>query len=192
MFNGPSYVEYRKPQLQGHPFFETDKLTEGDVYYDGAWFRQVPIRYDVITDEVMTDNGGALQKLLPGKLASFILNGHTFVRFERDSLAGGSMQTGYYDLLFMDTVSVIAKRSKLAQERVERGQVTGEYEVTDKYYIWKAGTYYQVNSKGTLLDVFQDKKKQVRKHLQAKKLRFNKQKEEAIIEAARFYASLQK
>ncbi len=191
LFNGPAYINHSKHYFRDHQFFITDSLSEGAAFYDGAWHTGVPLLYDLITDEVITANQGALQKLLPEKLTSFSIKGHTFVHLPKDSLANTPLQPGMYELLYSQTTKVYAKRSKQPQELVEKGQMTGFYVPVNKYYILKDGRYHPVGSQSAVLKVFKDEKKPLKKHLNAQKLRFSKQKEAAIIEAATFYDAQQ-
>ncbi|MFT2007998.1 hypothetical protein ACMA1I_04925 [Pontibacter sp. 13R65] len=187
VFNGPEYIQHHKHFFKGHPFFITDSLTQGGVYYDGAWHCPLPLLYDVVTDEVITANQGALQKLLPEKLKAFRLRGHSFVYLPKDSLAGSSLQPGIYELLYNHATKVYARHSKQAQEFVEKGQMAGTYEPATKYFILKEGRYHPVNSQGSVLKVFEENKKLLKKHLNSRNLKFGKQKQEAIVEAAKFY-----
>src|SRR5690349_14742788 len=53
LYTGSRYVRdyYR---VKGHPFFETDSLGKGDVFYNGVLYKNVDLLYDLSHDNVVT------------------------------------------------------------------------------------------------------------------------------------------
>ena len=192
LYNGTEYVSAWKPYLEGNQFFASEEFTRGAIYYDHAWYQQVPMLYDVLTDEVVIihNSSGKKMTLISTKVDTFQLHGHTFVRYSTASSGAAGLQPGFYDVLYNNSIGFLARRSKNIQERATSSGMEGEYRVGDKLYIRKNDAYYQVSSKRSVYKVLDDKKKQLRKYAAAHKLKFRKKREETILALVKYYSSL--
>ena len=193
LYNGSEYVDYDH-YIEGHQYFESDEWEGGSVHYDGTLYRDVPLLYDVRLDQVVTENlAGPLRiRLVPEKVRYFTLLGHTFVRIVADSTTQGGMRTGFYDQLYDGNVQVLAKRVKLIHEQITSGRVERDFYERNRYYIRKGGQFYAVKRKGSVLGVFDDRKKELQKFLREQKIRYRKAPESAMVQLARQYDVLTK
>jgi hypothetical protein len=192
LYNGTEYVDYRQFYLKGHQFFESNQFAKGDIYYDGAWHKQVPILYDVVLDEVIIphNSSGSKIKLIYSKVDTVNIWDHTFVQYKSTGAEQELLPPGLYDLLHQGSVKFLVKRSKNIQERTSINGMEGEFRVGDKLYLGKDSAYYQVSSKRSVYKVLHDKEKLLRKYASAQKLKFRKNKEEAILALVQYYSSL--
>ncbi|WP_207431246.1 hypothetical protein [Sabulibacter ruber] len=192
LLNGPEYVDIRRANREGHPFFLIDEKTPGSVQYDGAFYEGVPLLYDIVLDEVLlARNGLVLQKLVKEKVAGFQLGGHKFVRVVvPDTASNTALRTGYYDVMHDGTTKLLVKRLKERQELIEDQKVLEKYGPIDKYYIQQGTTYHQVKSGRSVYNVFSDRKKELKKYARTKKFNFRRQREEAILGLVLYYDSL--
>ena len=192
LYNGTEYVDYKKPHLKGDQFLISKSVARGNVFYDGTWYTQVPMLYDLVTDEVVVphNSSGLMMKLISGKVDTFQLHGHTFVRHKAGSTGQAMLGPGFYDLLYNHNVQMLVKRGKTIQDRATSTGMEGEFRVSDKFYIQKDGSYHPVSSKGSVLRVFKDKKRQLQKFASSQKLKFRKEKEAAILAMVQYYDSL--
>lgn len=192
LYNGTEYIDYKRPYLEGDQFFISKAVVPGNVFYDGSWYTQVSMLYDLVTDEVIMphNSSGLMMKLISSKVDTFQMHGHTFVRHKADSAAQTLLQPGFYDLMHSDNSQFLVKRIKTSQERATPTGMEGEFREGDKFYILKDGKYHQVNSKRSVYKVFKDKKRQLQKFASAQRFKFRKQREEAILALTRYYDSL--
>ncbi|MFT3825764.1 MAG: hypothetical protein QM731_17725 [Chitinophagaceae bacterium] len=191
LYNGPEHLGYPSTYI-GHGYFLTNELQKGSLVYDGLYFKDVPMMYDLYKDEliIMHFNGYTKMSLLNEKLQSFLLNGHQFVYIAHDSLRV-PLASGLYDNLYSGSSTVYAKRYKLIEERVT-DHIEREFIEHTSYYILKNGTYYSVKTYSGLLNIFKDHSKEVRQYLRKNRIRFRKNKETAIVNAAKYYDALKK
>ncbi|NDK56759.1 hypothetical protein [Pontibacter fetidus] len=194
LYTGPEYYSPAKHYMTGHQFFNEKLLRKSAVFYDGTWFTDVPLLYDVVLDEVVTIHQGTgyFQKLIKEKTGAFVTDGHTFINLTADSVAGTDMPPGYYDLCYKGSVKVLARRKKEQQERATINGMEGEYLTVDKFYIWKDGIYYPVTRKSTMLKVLQDQKKELNRFARTNNLKFRKNREASIVKLAQLYDTLKK
>jgi hypothetical protein len=193
LYNGSEYVEYDH-YIDGHQYFGSDEWEDGVIHYDGALYREVPLLYDVKLDQVITENlAGPLRiRLVSEKVRYFTLLNHTFVRIVADSTQQGGVRTGFYDQLYDGNVQVLAKRVKLIHEQITSGRVERNFYSRDRHYIRKAGQFYPVKRKGSVLSVFDDRKKELQKFLREQKIRYKQNPEAAMVQLARQYDALTK
>ncbi|MFC6999243.1 hypothetical protein [Rufibacter roseus] len=190
LFNGPQYVDYRKQNRDGHQYFFHDEVATGKVLYDGVVYANVPMLYDVVRDEVVIEMNGFLkQKLVSEKISEFNLHNRYFRRvIAQDST---SLSTGFYDVLHNgNATDLLAKRRKVIEYVIEDNKELEKFISKDKFYIGKNKKFYLVNSKSSVLKVFSDKKKELKKFARANKLQFRKAREAAILALVQHYDSL--
>ncbi len=193
LYNGSEYVDYDN-RIDGHPYFESDEWEDGAVHYDGTLYRGVPLLYDVKLDQLVTENlAGPLRiRLVPEKVRYFTLLNHTFVRIVADSTGEGGVRTGFYDQLYDGGVQVLAKRVKLIHEQISSGQVERHFYGRDRHYIRKGNQFYPVKGKGSVLSVFDDRKRELQRFLREQKIRYKQNPEAAMVQLARRYDALTK
>ncbi|PKV76432.1 hypothetical protein [Pontibacter ramchanderi] len=192
LYNGTEYFVPVKSYVKGHQFYQDKVYQNGTVKYDGAWFKEVPMLYDLMQDELIIVNHGSgqPQRLVKNRIESFKLHGHTFVRIEPDSTTGLSIQSGFYDLLYSGETQVLMKREKTLFERASTEGMEGEYRDASKFYLVKDGIYHPVSNKRSVMRVLRDQKKPLNKFAKANRLRFKKEREYAIRKTAEHYDTL--
>ena len=191
LYNGSEYI-FTNHGIAGHPFFESELPVKGSVFYDGAFYQNIPLSYDLVSDEVfITAPGQAFNlKLIDIKIRYFSLLNHTFVRINQDSTINGvPLSTGYYDLLYNGKVTVLAKRLKRTKQgfRAEDIITYAEY---NEYTVKKNNTYYNVDSKRSLINLFSDQKDKIKKFIRKNGLSFKKNPENIIVKTAEYYGQL--
>jgi hypothetical protein len=193
LYNGAEYFVPVKHYVEGHQFFKDKAFQKGRVLYDGSMFVDVPMLYDIMNDELVTvhTGSGLTQKLVKQKVASFSLHNHNFIYIEVDSMTSLSMASGFYDLLYEGEIRALVRREKTLQEKATIGGMEGNFTAIDKYFIWKDGIYHPVRSKGSVLRVLKDQRKQLNRFTNANKLRFGKGREDAILKLVQHYDTLQ-
>lgn len=193
LYNGTEYVDYSKPFLEGDQFFVSKAVVRGNIFYDGTWYTEVPLLYDLVMGEIVMphNSSGLMMKLVNDKIDTFQIHGHTFVHLKGDSASQALPQPGFYDLMYSNDTQFLVKRSKSIQERAGQGGMEGEFKPAYKFYIRKEEVYHQVSNRRSVYKVLKDKKKQLQKYASANRLKFRKEKKEAAILAlTRYYDSL--
>ncbi|MER2997784.1 hypothetical protein [Pontibacter populi] len=192
LYNGAEYFVPLKGYIKGHQFFKDKSYEKGAVLYDGAWFYDVPMAYDVALDEIVIAHagGGYSQTLVKPKVQEFTVNDHTFIHLKADSVAGTPLQAGFYDLLYDGDVKMLVKRKKVLKERATADGMEGNYEVADMYYLLKNGKYHEVGNKSSVLKVLGGEKKLLNKFARTNNLHFKRQREEAIYKLTQYYDTL--
>ncbi|MBA4167185.1 MAG: hypothetical protein H0X41_06535 [Chitinophagaceae bacterium] len=189
LYNGLDRTFY-DPAIKGDPYYLSDSLMEGSVLYDSMYFENVPMLYDIYKDELTVRHfKGYKIVLLNEKITSFSISGHHFVAHEYDKNAGFGMHSGFYDHLYAGKTMVLARRTKLLNEKIT-SQVEQEFLPHDNFYIWKDGAYRSCATYHGLLDILKPGSKDIRHYLKKNKIKFRNDPEKVIVTAVRFYDSL--
>ncbi|HMH34756.1 MAG TPA: hypothetical protein VK543_17090 [Puia sp.] len=191
LYNGSEYMLYSLYDKQDSKnlYFQSIFLQNGDVFYDGTLYQDVPLTYDLLHDDLVTTRykQNYRIRLNADKVGYFKLAGHQFVRIIDDTAQRLPFGTGYYDLMYNGKSAVLVKRRKRLEERLSSAGNFVNYLADDRYFIRRDGSYYPVWTKRSVLDVFKDKKKELRKYLRKNKITFAPFPEFGIVKASEYY-----
>jgi hypothetical protein len=192
LFNGPEYDLY-SPTIKGNAYFsDINNFTPGTVIYDGIFYKDVPMMYDLYKDvvAVLLYNKFSRFALLNERVQSFDLLNHHFIYIRTDSLNANSINTGFYDQLYSGNLEVLVKRSKAIQNTTGLNTIETYFTSGKSFYLKKGNNYYSIGGQGTLLGILKDKKKELQQFIKANKIKFNKTPEEAMVAIAARYDEL--
>ncbi|UYQ95042.1 hypothetical protein MKQ68_08035 [Chitinophaga horti] len=194
LYNGSEYVPFPFPLNEGIPFFISDSMKVGDVSYDGMHFRQVPMMFDMVKDQLIVQESGSFFKiyLVNEKIAQFSLLGHTFVRIVPDSVNARTMTTGFYDRVYQGKTGVYVKRQKMIQETTNNEGIRRTVNDMIRYYVLMDGRYHPVKKEKSVLALLGDEKKEVRQYLRKNKVRYKKDRATALARTMAYYDQLTK
>lgn len=190
LYNGIDHLGY-SPKIKGHAYFEVNDLRNGSIVYDGMYFGNVPMMYDLLKDQVVILHFNNLMRmaLINQKVKEFTIGDHHYIRLVKDSAGSQPLETGYYDEIYKGKTAVLARRSKFINETVT-DHLEQEFIAKNSYYIKKDGNFKTVKSYKWLLGVFGDKARDVRRYLKKNRIKYRKDKETAIAKAAAYYDTL--
>ncbi len=188
LYNGfePSSYNY---QTKGHPFFLTDQMEKGSIWYDGFKYKDRLLSYNLFQNEVITMHFNNVYRfsLINEKLQSFSIGDHIFVKLDADSGNGSVISTGFYDRLYNgQSVSVFAQRTKSLEEHITAQNLETYFVQHNRYFIKIGGTYYLVSNKKSVLKLFGKQKKQIQDFLRKNKIKFRRDREYAMVRIAGF------
>lgn len=190
VYEGNEYIVHDH-RIKIHPFYPTDSLQTGTITYNDIPYHDVAMHYDIVRDEVAVrppESGYQIQ-LRSNKISRFSLGEHQFIRLMGDSATG--IPAGFHEILYNGNQSVLAHRVKTIHEDVSSGTYKGDYIPKDQFFIRTADGYHEVKTKRSLLSLFPDQSRALRKYLRTNKLKFNDaQREEAITKAVQQYDEL--
>ncbi len=193
IYQGMAYDHYWNKVL-GSPFFLNERLVPGIILYDGAWYENVPLAYDLLKGVVVTRSfsNDADISLVGERVNFFSIDGHEFIRLVKDSNQTSLPNSGFYERLYMGKASVFEKREKKIKQSLKaEDNITGFVEY-DEYYIQKDSRFYRVESESDLQRIFKDQRVEIRKLLNRRDMHFTKDPAKVIIQVAAYYSNLKK
>lgn len=191
LYNGGRYV-LPKQTFEQHPYFHSEDWITGSLLYDGEYFHDVPLMYDLVNGALITEHfpSGHPIRLVREKLEHFSVADHYFEKIINDSVSGSLPGTGFYDVLYNGESKVVASRSKFLREKIEGTIVTFTYEEKNRYFVLRNGVFFPVRSKGSVLKLMDDRRQELRKHLKQQKIVFSDNRERALKSLAEHYDTL--
>lgn len=192
LYNGSEYVPYPFALNEGSHFFMSDSLLRGTVSYDGMFFEDVPMMFDMVKDQLVVQQVGNFFRiyLVNEKLSEFTIAGHTFVRIVPDSLNARVMSTGFYDRLYQGKTGVYMRTQKMIQEATNNDGIKRTINQVVRYYVLKDGKFHPVKNEKSVLALMGDQKKEVRQYLRKNKIRYKKNRANAIARTVAYYDQL--
>jgi hypothetical protein len=195
LYNGPEYYFY-DPYLKGNAYlFDLNTFSKGSVYYDGMFYGDVPMLYDLYSDQlvVLLYNHFSKFSLLKERVKSFDLLNHHFININADTIAHNpaNMKSGFYDELYEGRSAVLVKRSKSIQ--VNTGGTLGAesyFNPSKDFFLKKNNTYYSFGKQGSLLDLLKDKKKELQQYIKANQIKYRRDPEDAMVKIVSYYDHL--
>jgi hypothetical protein len=185
VYNGLEYYLH-PPAYKGSAYFQGKTMfMPAIVCYRGTWYKDVPVLYDMFTDEMVSELKDSLYTLRADRTSDIYLSGHHFIYLKASE--SKNLPAGYYDQLYNGRSAVLVKRARTVLNRVTQQGVEVIYEDQDAIYIKKGEKYIQVNSKGSVLDVFKDKTKQLKQYLGDNKIAYKKDREASVVKLAGYY-----
>lgn len=191
LYNGPLYELYARAFTEGHQYYVSASYNNGSVSYDGMEYLNVPMKYDIIRDElvILHPNGFPLN-LSKEKVDSFSFPDHRFIKLKNIKIPGYIDSVGYYNILYSSpAISFFIKRRKYIQESSGRSSIETKVYAKNFYYIFKKGIYHQVKNKKSVLELLKDKKQETQHYIKSNKLRF-KSFEQDVLQIVTHYDQL--
>ena len=188
VYEGNEYIAHDH-RIKIHPFYSTDSLQNGTLVYRDVRYSGVPILYDIVRDELSIQPPESGYRIRPHteKIESFTLGPRQFIRLTGDSTSG--IPTGFYEVLHNgEPVRLLAQRKKTVLEDISSGVYKADYVPKDRFFVQKSGSYYEVKTKRSVLSLFPDQNKSLRKFLRASKLKFkDEQREATLVKVIQWY-----
>lgn len=193
LYNGPEY-NFHDHAIQGSAYFlDVNSFTPGNVNYNGILFNDVPILYDLNTDQVavMLYDHYTMFSLLNEKVESFEYLNHHFINISSDTVSQNPvMKPGFYDELYSGRSEVLVKRSKAILVQSGPSGPEKYFSPSVDFYLKKNNVYYNITGKSELLKVLNDRKKEIEKYIRDEDLNYRKNPEEALVKIAAYYDRL--
>lgn len=182
IYNGNAYIEYRQ-QKDEHPYFIDDWI-EGEIIYENEQYENIPLLYDLSNDKVITDHQYNINKLqlISSKIKSFTIQQHHFVNLLEENIP-----TGFYELLYDGETKTYVQWRKILQETIIGQTIEKRFDDKSIYFIRKEGKMIAVKSKKSVLNVFANKKSELRKFLHTNHIQFKTDRANNISKMAQYY-----
>ncbi|AHM61510.1 hypothetical protein D770_16280 [Flammeovirgaceae bacterium 311] len=212
LYHGREYIGFDN-RIEGHAFFLNNEWRNGNLYYKGQLYQQVPMLYDIAAEELVVQHYAGVFKIRLFKelISYFELSGHHFINIAAvdpaagvpaagndaasgavvNDAKGSPMIPGFYDLLYQGDTQLLVKRRKNIKETFMDRMIHREFDQKNLYFIKKEGAYYPVKSRGSALRVLGDQKKEVRQFLSRNKIKFRNDPEHALMKMVEYYDQAQ-
>ena len=186
--------EYVKPsalgqKVNGFPYFLSDSLLEGSIYYDGSFYNGVSIHYQIFNEKLIVNVPfyNTLIELHNEKIKFFFIGHHEFLKIPPDAASALHTNKLYYERLYSGQETLWAIREKRFILSAKAEDQSDNYFEYDQYFLEKGSAFYTVGSKKELLNALSDRKAELKKFIRQNKLKFKNETESSLIKAIQYY-----
>lgn len=189
IYRGVEYTGFPYRLNNGHQYFETQFPVKGSVYYDGILYKDIPMWYDLVKNQVIVQyiDGFSEIKLHNELIDYFSIYDHHFVHLGRDKIGNSVLSEGFYDLVYVGKTQVLVKRSKGTLKEVNTGIALTILKQKNEVYLVKEGVYLPVKKQSSVFNALGSKQKEIQEFLRKSNVKFRKDPENAIVRMVRYY-----
>jgi hypothetical protein len=179
--------------IKGDPYLFSSSMLEGSVTINGKTFKNIKLLYDIYNDELLTlTNKNVIIQLNKEMVDEFtILSAETVYRFFRIGSEKQTPPDGFVNILYEGRVSLWIKYLKAIELRAVDNKYDSFYQL-HKIYINQDGKSIQVRNKKQLLELFNDRKSEIRDYMREQKIRISGRQPDSFIPVVEFYNGLNK
>lgn len=187
--SGGYYVD--PPQnIEGYPYFKSKNFEYGSLTINGLTYENVPLLYNIFTDEIVTFHPVHKQKTLikTEKIDGFILPSK--IRFVRimDIPEYSHQGKGFYELVQEGgKANLLCKHFKTTKAKREMSQYSSIFMEKSDFLIQKGDKIIQVKNKGQAIDFLSLEKKLTNRSAREKSLNYRNDRRRYLSFLVEFY-----
>ncbi|MEO8859886.1 MAG: hypothetical protein ABI358_00555 [Ginsengibacter sp.] len=190
LFTGKEYINY-PAGIKGNPFFETDQMRYGEIFYDGVLYDHIPFLYDLVKQEVIISRytSNERMQLVGEKIKYFSQNGHHFQNILSTEGKDETLTNTIFDAVFEGAASVLAKRIKHIKKGM-RAEDPNSFVEEDEFFIRNQDALYPVTNRSDVLNIFKDQKEKIKVFIRKNSFKFRKKIEKELMTTTAYYVTL--
>jgi len=189
LFNGFEYIP-TITATNASPFFPEDSGSVGTIMYYSTTFSQIPFRYDIENDQVLflPDRPPYRLVLVTEAVQEFQIGSHHFIQQQG---LDSSLGAGFLELLADGPQMLLARHTKVPEERIRDLQVKRSYKLNTAFYLLRNKKLAAIpNAKG-LIRAFPDAERQLNSFAKREGIPNKSVDPLQLAQLIRFYESLQ-
>ena len=124
--------------IDGYAFYSSKDWQKGSLLYDGTWYHNILMMYDIYKDQVLIRHPSTIPiYLFNERVERFSYDGLSFVRLKSDK--DNVIKEGFYQLLTEGKVTIIVSRQKKIDEKIIDLALERKFVSSNTYYALKDG-----------------------------------------------------
>jgi hypothetical protein len=183
---------YRR--INGDQFLFTDYFLDGVVTANGRTYNNLKIKYDIFSDEILipVDLEEIVQvnkEIIDSFSISYENRVYRFENINVDLLKKKNDFNGYFRVLYKEKSALYLKYRKNISPNIT-DKSDGDFIETNKVWLVKDNTVYQVLSENDLFNALNIDKMILKNYLRSNKFKYSKKNPESLIPIIRYYDSI--
>lgn len=179
--------------IKGDPYLFSSSMLDGSVTINGKTFKKIKLLYDIYNDELLTlTNKNVIIQLNKEMVDEFTISSQNRdYRFSRTQGEKQAPPNGYVNILYEGRTSLWVKYLKTIELRAVDNKYDSFFQSL-KIYITQDGKSIQVRNKKQLLELFSDRKSEIRDYMRERKIKISGRQPDTFIPVVEFYNGLNK
>jgi hypothetical protein len=180
-------------KVTGDQFFLTDKYTKGTVTFNGRTFENLDLKYDIYNDELIMNIESYPVIIMNKEMTdSFSLKfgnrTYNIINTVTDTL---NVLKGYVNVLYMGPTALYVKYIKKIQPLADEGKYDLFYQ-EHLVFLRKGVEIIPVGGKKKLMNLLEDKKKEIRNYLKRAGIKVSQKDPYTYIPVLEYYDGIMK
>jgi hypothetical protein len=190
LYNGILWTN-KYHEFEGDQYLFSDIFLPGSLSFNNHQFRNLEIRYDILSDEIMIPRDrDVIVQLNKEMVDSFTLvfenKEYRFLNFRNDSLLGSG---GYFNVLYEGKSALYIKYNK-SISTVITDRSNGYFNQIMHLILVLDGKAYKINKLKDIMNLVPGENAQIRSFIREKKLKVTIKKPETFVPVIRYYDSI--
>ena len=165
-YNGPEFIDEYPNAVGDSRYFNLFDFTGSSIEYDGQLYSDVPLEYDIFSDNVISKSndhlGNFIVKLIPEYISNFTIDEHRFVKLTDPGFDFDG--NGFYEVLASgDTFNLYVKHLRNRKELTTDFAVQQSFTNENYFLVQYDGTYHVINSIKDFKKIVPDRYKEIQK-----------------------------
>ena len=164
-YNGTEFTDLFLNTDGTFRYYQDYDYTKGSVTYNGQYYVNVLLKYDLLRDNLLTRSDDNLSifnvKLIPAFLDSFSIHNHKFVRLPNVDLGLGG--NGFYEAAYLgNDLELYIKHTKKMKDRALRNGIQYRFSEANYYVLKYNGKYAILGSPRDIRQLLPEKAGEIR------------------------------
>jgi hypothetical protein len=188
LISGGAYSEYKSVEDE-HPFLGNDDWFMGSIDYNGTYYQNVPLQFDIQNQKVLFEHPASAKKieLVKENISRFTLDERHFITLTDQMATGLEDRFGFYEVLADGKATLLCRRTKSLQQKSSAGRVYPVFHEVNKFYLMHNRSISNVKSKRTLLKQLTSIDKAAADNVRKRRIRYAGRKEQGLIETVKAF-----
>ena len=179
IYSGRLFYAY-PASIEGDAFLLSKDWQTGSIRYDGIWYENMTMLYDLVKDAVIVRHANGVPiSIYSNRVEQFKLGGTHFVRLEQDEHK--VIKQGFYQVLAIGEITLFARRTKIIEEKITGNELERKFVAGNQYYAFKAGQYTWLKKPKSLIAILGEKKPKVNQYMNGQNVSYKKEPERAMV-----------
>ena len=165
LYNGTEFTDLFLNTDGTFRYYQDYDYTKGSVTYNGQYYVNVLLKYDLLRDNLLTRSDDNLSifnvKFIPAFLDSFSIHNHKFVRLPNVDLGLGG--NGFYEAAYLgNDLELYIKHTKKMKDRALRNGIQYRFSEANYYVLKYNGKYAILGSPRDIRQLLPEKAGEIR------------------------------
>jgi len=173
-------------RIEEHPFAYSEDWQKGSIRYDDITYNDITFKYDTYLQELIVVTPKVVPiRILSERVQRFNFGDQLFIKHDPDQ--DRVLKPGFYHHMETGALTILIHRRKIIEERIVQSALERKFIPQDSYYMLKNGKYYPINNRKSLLNLLGDSRQAISRNLKKQRLKYKRDPENYILNAARLY-----
>lgn len=188
-YNGTEFIDLFLNTDGTYRYFKGFNYTKGSVTYNGQYYVNVLLKYDLLEDNLLTRSDDNLSvfnvKLIPEFVDSFTIYNRSFVLLDNTNL--NLSGNGFFEEVYIGkTLNLYIKHSKKKKDKALKTGIQYKFSEDNLYVLKSNETYFKVSSIKDLRKALPEKEDEIKEFYRSQRALYKSNPDSFMIRLMKF------